>query len=97
MILNLINRPYVTISLAAIGLAMIATSCGGHGASTDGDFGGSTTVRVVVSMYPLEYFTGQIGGDRVHVDEVVPSGGDAHDFEPTPGDLRKIAGADMIV
>jgi zinc transport system substrate-binding protein len=33
----------------------------------------------------------------VQVDEVVPSGGDAHDFEPTPGDLRKIAGADMIV
>lgn len=48
-------------------------------------------------MYPLEYFTAQIGGDRVQVDGVVPSGGDVHDFEPTPGDLRKIAGADLIV
>jgi zinc transport system substrate-binding protein len=76
---------------------MIAISCGGNGASTDGDFAGSRTVRVVASMYPLEYFTDQIGGDRVQVDGVVPSGGDAHDFEPTPGDLRKIAGADMIV
>jgi zinc transport system substrate-binding protein len=76
---------------------MIATSCGGNGASTDGDFAGSATLRVVASMYPLEYFTGQIGGDRVEVDGVVPSGGDAHDFEPTPGDLRKIADADVIV
>ena len=76
---------------------MIATSCGGNGASTDGDFAGSATVRVVASMYPLEYFTGQIGGDRVEVHGVVPSGGDAHDFEPTPGDLRKIADADVIV
>jgi len=76
---------------------MISISCGGNSASTDGDIAGSVTVRVVASMYPLEYFTGQIGGDRVQVDGVVPSGGDAHDFEPTPGDLRKIAGADLIV
>jgi zinc transport system substrate-binding protein len=80
-----------------MGLAMIATSCGENGASTNGDGASSATVRVVASMYPLEFFTDQIGGDRVQVDGVVPSGGDAHDFEPTPGDLRKIAGADLIV
>lgn len=97
MILNLIKRPYLIISLAAIGLAMIAISCGGNGASTDGANTGSATVRVITSMYPLEYFTAQIGGDRVQVDGVVSSGGDVHDFEPTPGDLRKIAGADLIV
>ncbi len=97
MRLNLISRAYLAISLTAIGLAMIATSCRDNDPSIDGDFAGSATVRVVASMYPLGYFTGQIGGDRVQVDEVVPSGGDAHDFEPTPGDLRKIAGADMIV
>ena len=95
--LDIINMTHLTILLVAIGLAIIATSCTGNDASTDGDLDGSATVRVVASMYPLGYFTSQIGGDRVQVDEVVPSGGDAHDFEPTPGDLRKIAGADMIV
>jgi zinc transport system substrate-binding protein len=95
--LDIINMTRLTILLAAIGLAIIATSCTENYASTDGDLDGSATVRVVASMYPLGYFTSQIGGDRVQVDEVVPSGGDAHDFEPTPGDLRKIAGADMIV
>ena len=97
MRLDIINMTHLTILLVAIGLAIIATSCTGNDASTDGDLDGSATVRVVASMYPLGYFTSQIGGDRVQVDEVVPSGGDAHDFEPTPGDLRKIAGADMIV
>lgn len=76
---------------------MFATSCGGNGESTGTDDSDPEAVRVVASMYPLEYFAGRVGGDRVRVERVVPAGADAHDFEPTPGDLRKIAGADLIV
>ena len=41
---------------------MIATSCGG----SETDSGGY--VRVLASMYPLEYFAAQVGGDRVQVE-----------------------------
>lgn len=84
-------------SLTAIGLAFLATSCGGNGKSVDGDISDPPTVRLVATMYPLEYFAERVGGDRVEVEGVVPAGGDAHGFEPTPGDLRKIAGADLFV
>jgi len=81
----------------AIGLAMIATSCGGDETDFGAAGGDNGRVRVIASMYPLEFFAAQVGGDRVQVDSVVPAGGDAHNFEPTPGDLRNIAGADLIV
>ncbi len=76
---------------------MIATSCGGSGDGAEQDGADSGEVILVASMYPIEYFSERVGGDRVRVEGVVPAGGDAHDFEPTPGDLRKIAGADLIV
>jgi len=83
--------------LAAIGLAIIATSCGGDETDSGAPGGDTGRVRVVASIYPLEFFTEQVGGDRVQVDGIVPAGGDAHNFEPTPGDLRNIAAADQIV
>ena len=93
MILNLNNYKTLTVALASISLVLFAAACGG---STD-ESDRSESLRVIASMYPLEYFAERVGGDRVDVDGVVPAGGDAHDFEPTPGDLRNIAGADVII
>ncbi|MDA1257320.1 MAG: zinc ABC transporter substrate-binding protein [Chloroflexi bacterium] len=79
-------------------LALLVVSCGGDEAPDSG--GGLPrfeTISVIASMYPLEYFSERVGGDRVEVDGIVPSGGDAHAFEPTPGDLRNIANADLLV
>ena len=54
-------------------------------------------INVIASMYPLEYFAERIGGDRVNVENLIAPGQDAHDFEPTPGDLRDLAAADVLV
>ena len=97
MRLSIIKKHSLSISLAAIGLAIIATSCGGDETDSGAPGGDTGRVRVVASIYPLEFFTEQVGGDRVQVDGIVPAGGDAHNFEPTPGDLRNIAAADLIV
>ena len=39
----------------------------------------------------------QVGGDRVTVESLVPKGGEAHTFDPTPSDVRRVIEADLIV
>ena len=53
-------------------------------------------LKVVASIYPMQYFAERIGGDRVEVIALVPPGVDGHTFELTPSDLLRIAEADVI-
>jgi ABC-type Zn uptake system ZnuABC Zn-binding protein ZnuA len=38
-----------------------------------------------------------IGGDLIESVSIVPIGGDPHIYEPTPGDIRKLLNADLIL
>jgi ABC-type Zn uptake system ZnuABC Zn-binding protein ZnuA len=38
-----------------------------------------------------------VGGDRVVVDSLAPKGGDVHTFDPRPSDIRRVAGAQLVV
>ncbi len=48
------------------------------------------TKRVVASIYPYEWLAGQIGGDRVTVEGLLPPGGEAHDLELTPQQVADV-------
>lgn len=76
-------------------LAVSALACTAGPAQPDGD-GTGNEVLVVTTLYPLEYFAGRIGGDRVRVVNLVSPGVEAHDFEPTPEDIRVMDSADVI-
>lgn len=54
-------------------------------------------VMVVTSFYPMYDFVQKIGGDRVDVTNLVPSGIEPHDWEPSTNDMRTIAAADLLV
>ncbi len=54
-------------------------------------------VRVVASLYPLALLVRELGGERAVVDVLVPPGASPHTFEPVPGDLARVAGADLFV
>jgi zinc transport system substrate-binding protein len=56
-----------------------------------------TQISVVVSFYPLAFFTQQIGGDVVDVHTLVSPGIEPHDFEPTPQDIVRIQKAKLLV
>ena len=51
---------------------------------------------VVTSIYPMQFFAERVGGERAEVFNLVPPGVEAHAFEPSPSDLRRIASADVI-
>ena len=54
-------------------------------------------LKVLASFYPLYEFTKIIGGERIEVFVIVPSGIEPHDWEPTIQDLQKMQNADIIV
>lgn len=54
-------------------------------------------VEAVASFSILADLVQQVGGDAVHVRALVPAGGDAHTYRPTPADARALAAADLVV
>lgn len=52
---------------------------------------------VVATIYPLAELAQRIGGDRVEVRILVPSGAEAHDFEPGPQDVAAIGRARLFI
>jgi zinc/manganese transport system substrate-binding protein len=53
-------------------------------------------LKVVATFSILGDFVRNVGGDRVEVVTLVGPNGDAHVYEPTPSDARRIAGAQVI-
>lgn len=52
---------------------------------------------VVASFYPMADFAQKIGGDRVRVTTMVPSGTEPHDWEPSPRDIVALEKAKVFV
>ncbi len=81
-------------------MAAVAVACGSSTASDptatpSGNAG--PRLDVVTTIYPVTYFAERIGGDRVQVTSIIRPGVEAHDFEPTPGDILEIADADVLI
>ncbi|WP_210364815.1 zinc ABC transporter substrate-binding protein [Bacillus sp. REN3] len=53
-------------------------------------------LQVYTTVYPLKYFTEQIGGEYVEVDTIYPPGADEHTFEPSQKDMITLADADLF-
>lgn len=54
-------------------------------------------IQAVASFYPLYYFSQRIGGDQAEVTDIVPSGAEPHDYEPTAQDMARMEHAEVIV
>jgi zinc/manganese transport system substrate-binding protein len=54
-------------------------------------------LKVVASISILADLVRQVGGEDVEVTTLVGPNGDAHMFEPGPGDVAKLAGAKLLV
>lgn len=76
--------------LTAAALLGIVALAGGRLAAAE-------TLPVVTSFSILGDLTQQIGGDRVEVLSLVGPGADAHVYQPTPGDARRLARAKLVV
>ena len=54
-------------------------------------------LRVVATTTVLADLVQQVGGENVSVHSLVPKGGEAHTFDPTPSDATTVADAQLLV
>jgi zinc transport system substrate-binding protein len=71
-------------------VALATAGCGAGGAATNG------RETVVASFYPLAYAAQIVGGDKVEVENLTPSGAEPHDLELTPRAVADIQRADVV-
>ncbi|GAA0812682.1 metal ABC transporter substrate-binding protein [Spirilliplanes yamanashiensis] len=81
-----------TALLAAAGLALTTTACGGSEPARADD-----KLAVVAAFYPLEYLAKRIGGDAVTVTGLAKPGAEPHDLELTLNQVSQVADADLVV
>jgi zinc/manganese transport system substrate-binding protein/manganese/iron transport system substrate-binding protein len=80
------------VALAVLPITLIPAAGCGDDASTTSDSG---KISVVTTLPLFADFVREIGGDRVEVMSLVPAGADPHTWEPAPGDVRRVAEADI--
>jgi len=57
----------------------------------------STKLKVVVSIFPLADLVSNVGGEKVEIITLLPTGASPHTYEPTPGQVKEIAEAKVFV
>lgn len=89
----------VGLVIAALILAGLVVGCASPSRSASPAAGGVATdnqLRVAGTVSPITNIVYNIGGDRIQLAGIIPEGVNSHTFEPTPGDARKLAQADLI-
>jgi len=54
-------------------------------------------LQVMATFYPLAYFAEEIGGEKVHVDSLVPSNSEIHSWQPSVSDILAADRADVLL
>lgn len=84
---------------------LILAACGGNNASKDNQStAGNDTeseesgdkLQVVSSFTIITDMVKEVGGEKVEVHNLVPSGTDPHEYEPLPEDIKKATDADIL-
>jgi len=57
----------------------------------------SNKMLVTASFYPLAYLAESIGGNKIEVINLTPSGAEPHEFEPSPRDIAKMEQSKILI
>ena len=82
---------------SALVLALLAGCSQKASAPTSSDAANSSDFKVVTTIYPLQYMTERIAGDKVEVNSLIPNGVEPHGYEPSVQDIIKIKDAKLFV
>lgn len=77
-------------------LSLFTAACGNNDTKNVTKKEKDNKIQIYTTVYPLQYFAEQIGGDAVHVSSIYPPGSNEHTFEPTQQDMMKLADADLF-
>lgn len=86
------KRRHCAIPATAIALALAVTACAAPAADPDDD-----RPVVLTTFTVLADIARNVASDHLRVESITKVGAEIHGYEPTPGDLRRAAGADLIL
>ena len=81
------------ITILASAAILLLSGCAGN---TDTKQDKDSSLTACTSFYALYDFTQKIGGDKVEVINMVPTGSEPHDWEPSSHDMLTISNADIL-
>ena len=87
--------PKRTAHVAAAVIAATAVLLSGCAGNANGE--GDERPVVLTTFTVLEDIAQEVAGDHLRVESITKVGAEIHGYEPTPGDLRRAAGADLIL
>ncbi|HAF0292594.1 TPA: adhesin, partial [Salmonella enterica subsp. enterica serovar Typhimurium var. 5-] len=87
------KKPALLFSFLLI-FSIFISGCGNDAAESGKK--NDNLIQVYTTVYPLQYFAQQIGGDYVNVETIYPPGADEHTFEPSQKDMMDLADADLF-
>jgi manganese/zinc/iron transport system substrate-binding protein len=87
------------LGLAAVSFGLVASACSREPeqAGAEGAAGSANGMRVVATTAMIGDVAREVGGDRVRVTAMMGEGVDPHLYKASPGDVRLLAGADLIL
>ena len=83
------------VSVALV-LTLILSACGNKDEKESVSGQKEGILSVYTTVYPLQYFAEQIGGEYVDVKSIYPAGADEHSFDPTQKDMMALSEADLF-
>ncbi|MDS2171422.1 MULTISPECIES: metal ABC transporter solute-binding protein, Zn/Mn family [unclassified Nesterenkonia] len=95
--------PHTTTTTSAALLALstlLVTSCAsadGSGDPSERQGGVEERPVVLTTFTVLQDIASEVAGDRADVRSITPHGAEIHEYDPTPGDVRDAAEADLIL
>ena len=93
---NRIHLSAIALTLVLAGLLAIGVVAGCSGGNEPDGGDESAVVQVVTTTSFIADWAQNVGGDRVEVFSLVPTGADPHGFQPGARDVAKIADADIV-
>ena len=93
---NRFHLSAIALTLVLVGLLAIAVVAGCSGGDDLDGEGESAVVQVVTTTSFIADWAQNVGGDRVEVFSLAPTGADPHGFQPGARDVAKIADADIV-
>jgi manganese transport system substrate-binding protein len=89
-------RSFRTIRAAVVALLLCLSLAACGGASLGQGSAGEKPV-VLTTFTVLADVAQNVAGDKLQVESITKAGAEIHGYEPTPGDIRKAAKADLIL
>ena len=84
------------VTIAALGFGLSACS-GSAAESSQASVQGDDRPVVLTTFTVLEDIAENVAGDKLRVESITKPGAEIHGYEPTPGDIKRAADADLIL